>query len=176
VTADARDGKAGPLGGLARRLIEGWALLGGVVLLAIVAMQTASVVTGIFGAPLPGDFEMTEVGIAVAAFAFLPYCQLTGANVTADIFTAGAGPRFLSAMSLVTSLIALAFALVFAWRTFLGMGDQFAYDTQTAILGFRIGYAYIPIIVSLALLALAALVTLTDALRGRMHPTQAAGD
>lgn len=176
MTTDATGRKAGPLDGLARRLIEGWALLGGGVLLAIVAMQTASVVAGIFGAPLPGDFEMTEVGIAVAAFAFLPYCQLTGANVTADIFTAGAGPRFLSAISLVTSLIALAFALVFAWRTWLGMGDQFAYDTQTAILGFRIGYAYIPIIVSLALLALAALVTLTEALRGDAHAAETAGD
>jgi TRAP-type C4-dicarboxylate transport system, small permease component len=170
------DRQAGPLDGLARRLIEAWALFGGFVLLGIVFMQTASVVMGAFGAPLPGDFEMTEVWIAVAAFAFLPYCQLTGANVTADIFTSGAGPKFITAMSAVTSLIALAFAVIMAWRSWHGMLDQFAYDAQTAILGFRIGYAFIPIVISLVLLAVAALVTLADALRGETPAREAGGE
>ena len=58
-------------------------------MLLVVAMHTWSVIGNQFGMPFPGDFEMTEIGIANAAFAFLPYCQLTGANVTADIFTSG---------------------------------------------------------------------------------------
>lgn len=176
MTAHAGEGKAGPLDGLARRLIEAWAIFGGFVLVAIVLMQTASVVTGIFGAPLPGDFEMTEVWIAVAAFAFLPYCQLTGANVTADIFTSGAGPKFISAMNLLTSLLALAFALVLAWRSWHGMLEQFAYDSQTAILGFQIGYAFVPIVISLLLLAVASLVTLAEALRGAAPRHETGGE
>ncbi|PKP84516.1 MAG: hypothetical protein CVT80_07695, partial [Alphaproteobacteria bacterium HGW-Alphaproteobacteria-2] len=64
---------------LARRTITAWALLGGGVLLAVVAMNTTSVISAVFWKPLPGDFEMTEMGIAVAAFAFLPWCQMTGA-------------------------------------------------------------------------------------------------
>ena len=55
-------------------------------------------VTGsaVFGRPFPGDFELTEMGVAVAAFSFLPYCQLTGANVTADIFTSGASRAWIA--------------------------------------------------------------------------------
>lgn len=163
---------AGPIG-LVRLLAEGWALLGGLVLLAVVLMQTLSVVTGIFGLPLPGDFELTEMGIAIAAFAFLPYCQTTGANVTADIFTSGLSRRTIAILGLLASLIALAFSGVLAWRMWLGMGNQFLYDYQTAILGLPIGAAYFPIIISLVLLALASLVTLVE---GMEQATQSVED
>ncbi|MEK9725330.1 MAG: hypothetical protein VW405_17875, partial [Rhodospirillaceae bacterium] len=69
--------------GLAHRLIAGWALLGGLVLLAVVLINAYSIVTAaLINKPFPGDFELTEMGVAVASFCFLPYCQLTGANVT----------------------------------------------------------------------------------------------
>jgi hypothetical protein len=103
--------RAGPIG-LARNVIKVWALMGGVSLVAVVAINVISVVGAVVWKPFPGDFEMTEVGVAVAAFAFLPYCQLTGANVTADIFTAGASPRWIAAFTLLGSIIALGFSLV----------------------------------------------------------------
>ena len=156
--------------GLVRLIIEIWALLGGVVLLAIVLMQTLSVITGIFGRPLPGDFELTELGIAVAVFAFLPYCQLTGANVTADIFTARASRRFIAVLGILSSLIALIFAGILAWRSYLGMNDQFNYDYQTAILGIPVGLAFIPIVISLILLGLASLITLADGFSDTSSP------
>lgn len=156
--------KGAGLRGLARSLIAGWALAGGLVLIAVVVMQTASVVTGAFGKPLPGDFELTELGIAVAMFAFLPYCQMTDANVTADIFTSGLSRRALAVLGLLASTIALVFACIMVWRTWLGMENQFDYDYQTAILGIPIGYAYVPIIISLVFLAVASLLTLVDSI------------
>ena len=79
--------------GFVARVIEVWALLGGFVLLGIVLMVAWSATRDfLFSRPLQGDVEMTEMWVAVAAFMFLPYCQLTGANVTADIFTARARP------------------------------------------------------------------------------------
>ena len=87
---------------LAQRLIEGWALLGGTLLVAVALMSTWSVISlSVLGFPVPGDFEMVEIGVAVAAFSFLPYCQLKGANVTADIFTAGASPRWVALFGLL---------------------------------------------------------------------------
>lgn len=156
---------AGPEG-LARRLVTWWALAGGVVLMAVVALQTASVIGGVFGHPLPGDFELTELGIAVAVFAFLPYCQLKDANVTADIFTSGLGSRAKAALGFVASVVALVFAVIMIWRTSAGTVSQFEYDYQTAILGIPVGYAYGAIVVSLVLLALACLVTLAEGARG----------
>lgn len=157
--AAAFDGRAG-LASLARAAITGWALLGGVVLLAVVLVNVASVVGAVVWKPFPGDFELTEIGVAVAAFAFLPYCQLTGANVTADIFTAGASPRWLTLFSLLASVMALGFSLLMLWRMSFGMLDQKAYGYTTAILQFPHWLAYLPILLSLALLAVAALLTL----------------
>jgi TRAP-type C4-dicarboxylate transport system permease small subunit len=151
--------------GLVFRIITGWALLGGVVLLLVVLMHTWSVIGNQFGLPFPGDFEMTEIGICIAAFSFLPYCQLTGANVTADIFTSRASPRWIAIFSLAASIIALCFSLLLLWRMYAGMLDQKEYDYTTAILQFPHWIAFIPILISLGLLVLASLFTLRDSAR-----------
>lgn len=151
--------------GLVSRAITGWALLGGGVLLMVVLMNTWSVIGNQFNLPFPGDFEMTEIGICIAAFTFLPYCQLTGANVTADIFTSGASQRWLSVFSLAASVVALGFSLLLLWRMHAGMMDKQLYGDITAILAFPIWVAYVPILISLALLAVASFVTLRNSLR-----------
>ena len=156
---------AGP-SGLAGRVIEAWALLGGIVLLGVALMTTWSAFTGwVFGRPLPGDFELTEVLVAIAVFSMLPYCQQTDANVTADIFTAGAGPRAVAGFRLFSALLALGVALVLLWRTWAGMLDYRQFIETTAILKIPIWWAYVPAIVSLALLCLACLIVLRDCWR-----------
>jgi TRAP-type C4-dicarboxylate transport system permease small subunit len=169
MTTDASNTEAGPAG-LASRIITGWALAGGVVLMMVVFMNTWSVIGANFGMPFPGDFEMTEIGICVAAFAFLPYCQLTGANVSADIFTSGASARWVAIFSLVGSLVAFGFSLLLLWRMWAGMLDQKEYGYTTAILQVPHWIVFIPILVSLGLLAVAAAITLSDeARRARKH-------
>lgn len=147
---------------LARRAIHGWALLGGVLLLAVILMNVASVVGGVVWRPFPGDFELTEIGVAVAAFAFLPYCQLENANVTADIFTARASPATLAVFKRLAAAIALAFSLILLWCMVQGMLSQQQYGYTTAILQFPIWLAFLPILLSLVLLATAAVITLLD--------------
>lgn len=143
------------------KLIEIWALLGGVVLLAVVLVNTGSILSSAaLGRPFPGDFELTEIGICVAAFAFLPYCQLTRANVSADIFTSRASPRLIASLTLIASVIALLFATLLLWRMSAGMIDQKTYGYTTAILQVPHWWAFVPILLSLALLALAAIITL----------------
>lgn len=150
---------------LARSLIAGWALAGGVLLLAVVLVNVFSVLgSALFGRPFPGDFELTEIGVCVAAFAFLPYCQITGSNVSADIFTARASPRVVAWLTASGALIALLFSLLLVWRMWDGMLDQKRYDYTTAILQFPHWLAFLPILVSLALLAVAALISLSDQL------------
>lgn len=151
-------GTAGPAGPV-HRAVEWWALLGGVVLLGIALMSTWSAATGfVFGRPLSGDFELTEILVAIAVFAFLPYCQLTDANVTADLFTAGAGARVLAAFRLFGALLALAVALLLAWRTWAGLLDYRRYIETTAILKIPIWWAYVPALASLVLLVLACVI------------------
>lgn len=143
-------------------LITAWAIIGGFLLLVVVCINVISVTgAALINNPFPGDFELTEVGVCVAAFCFLPYCQLTGSNVTADIFTVNASPRWLSIFAFFGSLAALLFSLLLAWRMYAGMLDQKTYDYTTAILQFPHWIAYLPILFSLGLLSLASLLTLT---------------
>ncbi len=117
-----------------RRIIELWTLAGGLLLLAIVLLNTVSLVGNIFAnQPVRGDFEIVEMGVAVAVFAFLPYCQLTGANVTADIFTAWAGPRTISFLNVIASIIAFGFAVLLLWRMWYGLIDYRVYREVTTV-------------------------------------------
>ena len=147
--------------GLLLNLIKFWALLGGFLLLAVVLMTTYSAAAGfLISRPFPGDFELTQMGIAVAAFAFLPYCQLTFANVSADIFTTGASPRTVLNLNRLGSLIALFFSALLIWRTYAGMLDYQTYLEITTILQIPLWYAFVPTLFSLLLLFIASLITL----------------
>jgi len=154
-------------GGFLRRVIEGWALLGGLLLLAIALMVSySSAASWLFGKPLPGDVELVEMFTAVSVFMMLPYCQLTGANVTADIFTARASKRTVAVLELIAALVALAFSLLLLWRMYEGLLDYRKYVETTTILKIPIWVAYPWALASLALLALAALGSLRKAARG----------
>lgn len=143
-----------------RRLITWWALGGGVVLLAVVLVNVVSVVgAAVVNKPFPGDFELTQMGVCIAAFAFLPYCQLTGSNVSADIFTSGLSQRAIVRLGVIGAVIALLFAGLLMWRMYAGMLDQKTYDYTTAILQIPHWWAFLPILASLALLAIAALIS-----------------
>ena len=154
--------------GLLHRAVEGWALLGGLLMLGVALMTSWSATSGwLFGKPLPGDVELVEMLTAVSVFMFLPYCQLTGANVTADLFTAKASPRTVELLTLLGALVALAFSLLLLWRMYEGLLDYRQYVETTTILKIPIWYAYLPALVSLALLAATAAASVRNALRGR---------
>lgn len=158
-------GRAG-LEGLARRVITSWAIIGGLVLVGVVLINAYSIAAGaIINRPFPGDFELTEMGVAIAAFCFLPYCQLVGANVTADIFTTKAGPRTIALMRLLAAVIAVAFAALLIWRMSDGLADYIEYPQTTTILRIPLWWAFIPALASLVLLVIAALISLADQVR-----------
>lgn len=153
-------------GGLLGRAIEAWAVLGGLLLLGVVFMTAWSATSGVvFSKPLPGDVELTEMLVAVAVFMFLPYCQLTGANVTADIFTARASRRTIAVFSLISAAIALAFSVLLGVQMSRGLLDYLEFIETTTILRIPIWYAYAPALASLAMLVLAALVCSHHAIR-----------
>lgn len=163
MTTDAGAERAGRLRP-ARSLITAWALLGGCVLVGVALVNAYSILAGaIVNKPFPGDFELTEMGAAVAAFCFLPYCQLVGANVSADIFTMQARPRAVAVMSALAAFVAVVFAAVLLWRMSAGLLDYREYEQFTGILEIPIWWAFVPALVSLALLVLASIITLVEA-------------
>lgn len=152
--------------GAAERIIGTWAILGGVMVLVVVAINVLTVVGGIVGRPFPGDYELTTMGIAVAAFAFLPYCQLTGANVTADIFTSRASARWIAIFALIASVVAFLFAILLIRQVYLGMLSQREYNYVTAILQVPNWWAYLMAMPSLVLLIVASFISLLESFAG----------
>jgi TRAP-type C4-dicarboxylate transport system permease small subunit len=110
--------------------------------------------------------ELVEMLTAISVFMFLPYCQLSGANVTADIFSARAGKRTVAALELLAALVALGFSLLLLWRMYEGFLDYRKYVETTTILKIPIWVAYPWALASLALLAVAAVASLRKAARG----------
>ncbi len=130
-------------------------------MIVVVINVVSNVGSAAWGKPFAGDFELTEIGVAVAAFCFLPYCQLTGSNVSADIFTAKASAQMITVMAFFGNLTAFVFSLLLLWRMYYGLLDQKSYDYTTTILQFPHWIAFIPILISLVLLAVAAFLNLT---------------
>ena len=138
------------------------ALLGGVVLCALVLMVCTSVAgrgladlaqTGALGGlgtwlldrgvgPITGDFELVEAGMAFAIFAFLPLTQLNGAHATVDVFTSRFGPRVNHVLATFWSLVMAAVILLITWRLYVAMQDKLRYGETTYLIQFPIWWAY----------------------------------
>ena len=111
------------------------AVFGGVVILAVAIVVVVSVLgRWIFAAPIPGDFELAQIGTAVTVFAFLPYCQVVRGNIVVDTFTAGLPARIRSRIDGVCDLIyAVAMAFVAACLT-RGTLDTYASHEVSMVL------------------------------------------
>lgn len=158
-----------------RRIIEYWALLGGALLIGVVLVTSWSLLTDIlWSKPVSGENEIVQAGIAVAVFAFLPYCQLTGANISADIFTSRLSARSIAVLTLIGSLTALAFSILLIWKTWDGLLDYHELLETTPIMQFPIWLAFIPILISIVLLTIAAAISVQESLSdfraGRIRP------
>ena len=159
---------------LSATVIRWWALLGGFILVALMLETAASAASNLFfNKPFEGDYEVMKHFVAVAVFCFLPYCQLTGANVTVDIFTENASERAKAAMSAFSSLFAIVFSIIMLHQMSLGFVSYVQYPETTATLHIPLWTAFPPALLSLALLLVAAVITLVQGIRGFLHPATA---
>ena len=127
---------------------------GGTVLIALVLLTVASIVLReVTGRPIPGDFELVEIGCAIAMFAFLPYCQLVGGNVMVEFVTARAPAKLRGWLDAISNLVYTAIAALLTWRLTLGGHDIFSYSETTMVLGVPVWWAFVPIVPAVALLA-----------------------
>lgn len=146
-----------PVGRLLERLAQGLAILGGLVLTGVALMSLYSVVMrNLVGAPIQGDFELAQMGCAVAVAAFLPFTQLRNGNIFVDFFTQRASPRTQAVLDGVGALtVGVALALI-AWRTGAGGLDALRNNETTMIMGLPIWCGYVLMTPSFAVAALAA--------------------
>ena len=147
------------LDGLARA----FALAGGALLVAITGMSVASIVgRAVLGTPVPGDFELVQIGCGAGIAMFLPYCQLRRGNIIVDFFTVRAPKQTQAALDAFGALALAAVMALLAWRTAAGMLTVKAAGEVSMIVGFPIWIGYAAIVPSLALAALVGIATAVE--------------
>lgn len=151
---------------LMMRLARFMAVLGGVVLTALIILVCLSVIgRGLNGflhggfaesvfpeiakwlldlgvGPLNGDFELVEAGVAFSIFAFIPWCQITSGHATVDIFTSKFPMRVQRFLAGVTEIVFAAVLVLIAWRLMDGMQSKMRYGETTFLLQFPVWWAY----------------------------------
>ena len=141
-------------------LAEGFAIVAGLLLCGLSTLVVFSIVgRAIVGRPVPGDVEIVAIGTAIAVFLCLPYCQLQRANVTVDVFLAGASSRIRRALDFVGAVTFMLLGLLFAWRMSIGLVNAIRYADSSVILGIPLWWAYPPAIASFLLLAASCWLT-----------------
>ena len=115
------------------------AILGGIILVIVILINFISILSRIiFLNPLVGDFELVEIGSAIAISSFLPLCHLKKGNVIVDFITAKLNFKKIAFLDCISSVIYGLIALFFTWRMFFGAKDMYNYQEETMLLQFPI--------------------------------------
>ncbi|WP_160000273.1 TRAP transporter small permease [Roseomonas sp. 18066] len=143
------DPESGPVARLSNALMLGGSLL----LLATALLTTASVLRRwLTDQPIPGDFELVQMGAGIAVFGFLAHGTLAGSPILVDSFTTWLPRRVQAAVDAFWNIVWGLVALALAWRMTLGTLEAVASDTRSMVLA-------VPIWPGIGLGALAFLAT-----------------
>ena len=124
------------------------AIAGGLVLLAIVALTCLSIAGralvpfDIGLGPIRGIYDMTEIGMAAAIFAFLPWAQLRDAHARVDLFQAAMPEQMNRVLDLLFNVAMFAIAAVGTYRLYLGMLDKLSFGETTLIAQIPVWQGY----------------------------------
>lgn len=130
--------RVGALDSVARIL----AVLGGLLMLVVALISTASVVLRwVTTNPIQGDFEYVSIGGGLSVFLCLPWAQRTGTNIMVDSFTTKAPAWFNQALDGLWNLAYGALCALLAWRMTLGAQDTITSHTVSMVLGIPYGWA-----------------------------------
>jgi TRAP-type C4-dicarboxylate transport system permease small subunit len=128
------------------RLSRWSAVLGGLMLALVMLLVVVSVsgraLVGLGLGPVPGDFELVEVGTAVAVFLFLPWCYLRGGHASVDLLYERFPASWRWFVTTLADGLMLALWLALTERLFEGMSEKREYLETTFILLMPIWWGY----------------------------------
>lgn len=157
----------GPIRRALYHVTQGFALVGGLVLIALINMSLVSIIgRKLFSTPIRGDIELMEMGAAVAIAAFLPLCELRGTHIKVDAFTMKAPLGLQRGLDGFAHLLCMLAALILAWRTGLQIFETVEYGDVSTLLSVPLWIPLALIVPSLVLLAICSLARLIDTFRG----------
>jgi TRAP-type C4-dicarboxylate transport system permease small subunit len=132
---------------IAYRVGRWLAVAGGLLLVLLMVTVVLSVsgraLIGFGLGPVPGDFELVEMGTAVVVFFFLPWCYLHNGHAMVDIAYMHFPSSLQRAVTVLSDVLMLLAWLVLTWRLGIAVGEKYAEQETTFILQWPIwtGYA-----------------------------------
>ena len=133
---------------LAEFLARFLALAGGAVLLAVTALTCVSIAgralvpLDIGVGPIRGIYDMTEIGMAAAVFAFMPWAQLREAHARVDLFQWAIPAKMDQFLDLLFNAAMAFVATVGTYRLYLGMQDKISFGETTLIAQIPVWQGY----------------------------------
>ena len=125
------------------RLLKGVALLGGLVLFAIMALVSVSVFRRyVMNAPILGDQELVEIGMSLVVMMAMPFAAYKGAHIRVDILDGriGAWGRFAGDVFARLASCAVLFLLI--GKTWDKTLDAWEYEDVTNMIEIPVWIAY----------------------------------
>lgn len=140
-------------------LCRAFGVVGAAVALATGFLTLVSVIMrAVWSQPIPGDVEMTQMGVAFAISMCLPYCQLQRANIIVDFFTQSTAPGTRKVLDAMGNLSLVLLYGLLAWRTSVGAFSVREAGETTMIISLPMWWAYACLAPGLALAGWVALV------------------
>ena len=142
------------------KLVTYLAICGGLVLVVIVLVNFISIAgRTMFGKPLTGDFELVEMGCAVAMFSFMPLCQFKNGNVTVDFITVNLSSKIKYSLNGLGAFLFFLVSSFFTWRMVYGALDMYKYNEETMLLQIPVWIPFIPAVISFGILSITCFYT-----------------
>ncbi len=113
-----------------------WVNSAGAGILAAMMFMTAADVSlrYLFNKPIFGSYELSEFMMGFVVASTIAYAALQKAHVNVDLVSSRLPQKAQAGLSIVTNLLALAFFVAIAWRTFFHVGVSFrAMDESPAL-------------------------------------------
>ncbi len=135
-----------------------FALFGGAVLTALTLLSLYSIVMrNLAGSPIMGDWELVQMGCAVAIAACFPMCQMRNGHIVVDFFTQKVSPATRSRLDGLGAVVLAVMTALLAWRTAVGALDAKAYNQTSMIMELPTWLGYALMVPSFILASVTAL-------------------
>ena len=126
-----------PIGIFLFKIARFMAIIGGLLFLVLIIMSCYSLIDRKLGSGgVIGDIEIMQMGCAIAASLFLPFCTIMSEHLKVDFFTAKLPLYIRNKMDAVADFCLFAVSALLAWRIGLQVQDLKEYEEVSALLSF----------------------------------------
>jgi hypothetical protein len=163
--------------GVIERLSVVLALLGGAVVLGVALLVSVSVLGRWLGGfefgrslglkQVSGDFEIAQMGTAVAVFSFFALCQVKRGNIMVDTFTTGLPGRAIRRIDALWDVLYAVVGGILVYCLANGAADARASQTAMMTIPVVLWPAFVAACLLMSVTTVVALVTALRQWRGR---------